>query len=52
MSSANQILDDNFQTLGRSFIEIRNEKGPKIDPCGTPNSRRSYKKRKCLALNP
>ena len=25
-----------FKKSGKSFIEIKNNKGPKIEPCGTP----------------
>lgn len=38
VSSANKILDSLSETLGRSLIYIKNSKGPRIEPCGTPQT--------------
>ena len=35
VSSAN-ILHIDFEPTGRSFMKIKNNKGPKTEPCGTP----------------
>ena len=35
VSSAN-ILHINFKPSDKSFISIKNNKGPKTEPCGTP----------------
>ena len=35
VSSAN-ILHIDFKPSGKSFIYIKNNKGPKTEPCGTP----------------
>ena len=37
VSSANSVgLTNLFMLKERSFIDIRNSKGPNIEPCGTP----------------
>ena len=36
VSSAKRITSASDETLQMSFIYIRKNKGPKIDPCGTP----------------
>ena len=36
VSSANSIVRKDWETLARSFMYIRNNNGPSIDPCGTP----------------
>jgi len=39
VSSANKIGTDlSFMNLGRSFINTRESRGPKTEPCGTPCS--------------
>jgi len=35
-SSANKLNLKKSLQLGKSLIKIRNRRGPKIDPCGTP----------------
>ena len=37
LSSANNIGNVHSQTEARSFMYIRNNRGPRIDPCGTPH---------------
>ena len=37
VSSANNINSVNFEVLTISFIKIKNSKGSKIHPCGTPH---------------
>ena len=37
LSSANNINSIIFEVLTMSFIQIKNSKGPKTDPCGTPH---------------
>ena len=37
MSSANNINSVNFEVLTISVKKIKNSKGPKIEPCGTPH---------------
>ena len=39
VSSANNINSVIFEVLTISFIEIKNSKGPKIEPCGAPRNR-------------
>ncbi len=36
VSSANKILNSDVY-IGNSLIYIRNNRGPRIDPCGTPS---------------
>ena len=36
VSSANKIANNFPQTFGRSFIQSKKKRGPKIDPCHTP----------------
>ena len=36
MPSANKMGPVSDRACGRSFMEIRNNKGPRDDPCGTP----------------
>ena len=36
VSSENQIANNFSETFGRSFIPSKKKRGPKIDPCGTP----------------
>ena len=36
VSSANKIANHFSETFGRSFIQSKKKRGPKIDPCGTP----------------
>ena len=35
-SSANNVKVALLETSGRSFIKIKNSKGPRVEPCGTP----------------
>ena len=37
VSSANIIVFKKFEALGRSFMYIKNNSDPRIDPCGTPH---------------
>ena len=37
VSSANKIDTNLFETFGKSFTYKINNKGPSIDPCGTPH---------------
>ena len=37
VSSANKIGINHLETDGKSLIKIKNNSGPKIDPCGTPH---------------
>ena len=37
VSSANKITSRELQTVGRSLIQMNNN-GPKIEPCGTPQT--------------
>ena len=36
VSSANKIANNFSETFGRSFIQSKKKRGPKIDPCGNP----------------
>ena len=35
-SSANSVNVAFLETSGRSFMKIKNSKGPRVEPCGTP----------------
>ena len=37
VSSANIIVFNKLEALGRSFTYIKSSSGPRIDPCGTPH---------------
>ena len=37
VSSANIIVFNKLESLARSFMYIKNNSGPRIDPCGTPH---------------
>ena len=37
MSSAKRTKFNNDELLGRSLTYIKNNKGPSMDPCGTPH---------------
>ena len=37
VSSANIIVFNKLEALGRSFAYIKNNSGPRIDPCGAPH---------------
>ena len=37
LSSANKSKKADFAASGKSFMYIRNNNGPRIDPCGTPH---------------
>ena len=37
VSSANIIIFNKLEALGRPFIYIKNNSGPRIDPCGNPH---------------
>ena len=43
VSSANNIGNSLFVTFGRSLIYIINNKGPNMDPCGTPHVTYSFR---------
>jgi hypothetical protein len=30
-------IESNLESMARSFINIINSRGPRIEPCGTPN---------------
>ena len=38
VSSANKMTSECFRHDGKSFMYIRNSRGPRTEPCGTPQS--------------